>query len=204
MTDAPTMDQVMLRLEREIHRGGWDQPPQLRSIQRRGAHRLALSNPHPIPWDGETGAILAGVADQMEQETLWGRLLATATARLPGWTGFLFAYEAWTNNITPKERGGRKLADIPGSKELRGVFAVDITGGVHSVMRHRGEPAKAEGLPNLAGRIPDAMIRMVKAVAAYLPDDSGVDRKALAALRVLTDDEIEQLRVKAEAEKAAQ
>lgn len=197
------MERLMLKLEQSIHHAGWDQPPQLRHLMRRGANRVTLSRPMPVPWEGHPGLIIAGIADQMDRPTPRGELLARSTAMLPGWYGFLFASEGWMSDIDPDERDGRKLADIPGSVETRQVYAVDITGGAYFILRRRGEKPKiVTGLDALGGRVPNSLAPMVKAVAEYLPDDSGVDREALASINIVS--EVEDLRALAKKLKAEQ
>jgi hypothetical protein len=184
------MLRLMLKLEAGIHRDGWDRPPRLCSILRRG-DALSLSDPLPIPWDGSAGAVLAGLADEMDGATERGKYMAYLMAQIPGFYGMLFACEAWGNDqVGPARTRDRALADIVGSYELRGVVAADIKARVYTVSRRRGEKPRAEAITKIGGRAVDATVRIVKAVAAHLPDGSEVDREALAALKVMTADEM--------------
>lgn len=188
MTEDPTT-RLMLKLEQIIHRNGWDEPPRLYAIKRYN-NKLALSVEMPVPWQGSPAVNLQNIAARMAEGDEWGDLLARSIAMIPGFDGLLFAFEAWSNWIAPSERDGRMLADIPGSKEMRGVFVVDVRGGMHLMRRIRGEKPTAEKYDEQSGRAVHALVTMVRAIATHLPDDA-VDRKALDAIELLSDEEIE-------------
>lgn len=189
MTD-PSL-KLVLKLEQIIHRAGWDKPPRLYGIKRT-ADKLRLTTEMPVPWDGEPGAILEAVAGNMAEPTEWGDMLARGIALIDGFDGLLFAYEGWMSAEPASERDAddhRRLADIPGSKEVRGVLAADVRGRIFAVNRIRGEKPAVQEFDEVTGRAPWALVTMVKAVAAHLPDEA-VDREALANLTLLTDDEV--------------
>lgn len=182
----------MLKLEQGLHHKGWDRSPGLYSILRdRGRLRL---REHPVPWNGPPGAILEAIADQVCKPTQWGELLAFTMAAVEGFHGLLFAHEGWFNTMPPEERDNRRLADIVGSKEMRGVYAVTTEAKVYYVIRIRGEKPQLNvisGDLQLGGRVADALVRIVKAVAALMPDEA-VDRAALDALKLPTEEEADR------------
>lgn len=187
---APVID-LMLKLERDIHRDGWDQPPRLHAIKRHH-NMLSLTAPMPVNWRGNGGVILEHIAQRMAEPDEWGDLVARSLALVDGFDGMLFAYEGWANDILPSEVAGRSLADIPGSKELRGVTVYDVRGRVFIASRVRGEAPTAKEIHTMSGGVSAALLAMVRAVATHLPDEA-VDREALAAVKLLTEAEVEAL-----------
>lgn len=190
---------LMLKLEQRLHREGWDQPAALYVIVRTEDRMRLIKQPAPLHSD--PAARLKYIADVMsEPGNQLGELTAMAMAAFDGFHGLLFSHEAWQTYLSTRERGGRAAADTPGSKELRGVLAITVRAKAYYVSRIRGERPSVEEFDDLGGRVADALVRMLRAVAVHLPDGA-VDREALAALKVLNNDEMDA-RVRAAREKS--
>jgi hypothetical protein len=95
--------------------------------------------------------------------------------RRPGLLGFAFVAEAWMQTGTGgraeyeklTDGGRRRLADIPESKEIRTVMAMDTTGCSYVVNRIRGQKPELTVIPEdaeLEGRVPEALGFLMKAM----------------------------------------
>jgi hypothetical protein len=154
--NADTIGNLLLDMEARAHRQGWDGPavfavlsgdPDAEAAYRRlgallagraGAY-AAWSVLPPQAMDGypqhglyRLARNLTYAKDHPASEMLvagWGQ---------PGFIGTAFLGEGWRGDTDPEERQGRRLADIPGSVEIRFAHAADIGGGYHVVLRERG------------------------------------------------------------------
>lgn len=137
---------IARHLEGVGHRIGWDNSPPvlvyLMGLVIDGKAKALASLPFPAPDDmfaQNGGHVLANLGADMLNGSL--RPLADKIARNVGveFAGMAFAMEAWMGSMSPEEREGRRLADIPGSQEIRSVIVLDGAGRVVFCQRIRGQ-----------------------------------------------------------------
>lgn len=94
------------------------------------------------------------VAGSLSPRFADGMVAVADVLRQPGIVGVAFCCETWAHRTVGPDAqqkmeqltsaGATSLADIPGSVEQRLITGVDITGGVHFVVRERGSKPRTE------------------------------------------------------------
>jgi len=181
--DIDDLRNIALDLEKQAHEHGWDQPPVAGVFFDIGlGYRteplpafLPHFHPHPLTALRLITAALheardsrAGLAEEFDTETR--SMLA----------GVWLIHETWMNTTPREERDGRRLADIPGSKEMRGVMLVDCGGHVVYARRVRGEEPDAE-LEVRGGGIVESLAGLLLEHCWGMPDGT-YDKAALEKL----------------------
>lgn len=163
--DVQAVERLLMRIEADAHRGGWDQPPALyllfdRSHRETAEHYRCLMAPRrgPAVLCGPYGAqsmVPAAVFDGSPPVALFrlalnlthGRdvqpvAVFLAELRQPGFIGVAFLNESWTMRMTEEEHAAldpkRRYADTPGATEERNVVAIDTADVRYMVNRTRG------------------------------------------------------------------
>lgn len=167
--DAERMSRLLLRIESNAHARGWDKPAALfvvydeaqdpqaaagwaarqadfgRSV-RMGSYVARPCVPtvalQPAPHHSVFRLALNLSSDQPLADRMTGYL------RAPGFLAMAFRGEGYgLESASEEERHayghGRNLADHPGARENRFVWAVDVNGMCHHVTRWRGSDAEA-------------------------------------------------------------
>ena len=183
--DLQDVRNVALDLEAQAHKNGWDAPPVVGVFYDVGIGYRTASIPvdiaevHP-----ETRVALKALAESMRatreiRAPLNDQFTPEVRSQL---AGIWLIHEAWVSDIAPEERGGRSLADIPGSWESRGVVVIDCGGRVVYVRRTRGEDPVVEGEDvAVTGAMVEALADLLMEHCLSMPDDA-YDRKAIEAL----------------------
>ncbi len=187
---------VLVRMEQDINKRGWDQPARLWALT--AIDDGLRASPVPLP-DGSPGETLERAAAGFTA-TSAGRAVVAALARRE-FAGFVFISESWANyEMTPEQyaRESRRLADIPGSVESRDVSCVDTGGRLLGLHRKRGkEPVNnwetTDGnFSGLGGRIIDALLVMVRAIAEKMPAGTA-DLETLRNAKAFSEQQAQQL-----------
>jgi hypothetical protein len=196
--DTEAMGQLLLRLEADAHRAGWDAPAALYVLYdardlgtdrtyrqmmrwggvptRRGPY-AAISAAPPGSLDGYPQHGLFRMALNFSHSDHPATRAMLGVLRQPGFLGAAFVCEAWsreTDDQAEREAWrGKRFADMPGSMEIRTVNAADVGGADWVVRRVRGDKPKMwtsgdPGLSNVEGSVVESL-RMVVAVTADLP-----------------------------------
>lgn len=178
-------------LEAAVHQQGWDEAPVLMSMHSYDGDGVTAAIPfpvQPIEFGPDGGKALKWIGEIMRTQDVPEFFTETMKH---SFTGIAFVSEAWMNMVEPDERDGRMLADIPGSKEIRFVFAIDCAGRAYHVQRIRGERPTVEitekgiaedGAPRkLDGRVIIGLRDLVYGIARRLPLGSA-DLDAIAAI----------------------
>lgn len=198
--DREVMAEGLTALEQEINRAGWDAPPLLAIMYSKdiSRDRTALAmvpfpvQPQEIAGD-DIGGVLMHMGGRMRYE---GEAMNRALREhWEGFVGMLLVTEAWLNSeLTPDRRDGRSLADIPGSVEVRIVFAIDTAGRAFQLTRRRGRRPEMEIFDNgdeakVSGRVAIGLRDMTWALARALPLGSAdLDRIASIAAQQRPDE----------------
>ena len=196
--DPDLIGRLVLRVEADAHRGGWDAPAALyvlydttdpdtdatyRDVMapRRGApvrcHPYAGQSAVPeSAFHGNPAHALFRFALNTRGDHPMADLVL-GTIRRPGFLGLAFLYEGWMRTAKTKEErdalGAVRFADIPGSVELRSIMAADIAGNDYLVMRERGQKPELhrgddDDLNEMSGAIIESL-RSIVAKVAGLP-----------------------------------
>lgn len=199
--DKVLMGRLLTRVEQDANRNGWDNPEfpaalyvlydwhdqgteiayrDLMADRRGGPARCgpyaAQSMVPPAALYGIASHALFRMALNVSQSDHPAPAKFVELTRQPGFLGVAFLCEAWTNVMTPEEHDARddnvRLADLPDSKEMRGVYATDIGGNVYMVQRIRGEKPNlllpGDNKAKITGSIIESL-QMFVAVIADLP-----------------------------------
>lgn len=188
--DHDLMGRLVLRIESDAHRRGWDEPASIMLV-----YNHLLTDRWPIPGLGRTGSTRLGpyVALNMPRfpgigqpsHDLYRLALNLAYAgdqfpvdvllahvRRSGFLGAGMCYELWGIHQTEEElaeRGQRSLADTPGAYEGRDAMIVTVDGSLFHVHRVRGQkPRLHRGDDTYQGSVPESL-RMIVAVIAETP-----------------------------------
>lgn len=192
--DRELLGRLLLRVEADTHRGGWDQPAQLLALydwydtgteqayarimaSRRGGPlrvgRYAAQSVVPdSALDGNPVNALFRFAMNIRGNTEHPAVAYILMGlRQPGLLGLTFVSEGWMRTMASVEErkalGPVRFADMPGSIEMRNVVAVDLAGGEYAVLRERGKAPKAswdDELEALGG----AVIESLRAILAAI------------------------------------
>jgi hypothetical protein len=169
----PTRDWVttkLLDIEADVHRQGWDQPALLGVLcdipdDRPGMAILPFDNS-----DKPLGVYLYVLGKTLLQAP--ADVLKPVIAEMPNPVALVLIAEVWTTETPAEDRGGRRIADLPGNTEERTVNAVDLLGRQYFIMRQRGkEPvdALAQEGTTLDGLTPAALRNILLALTRQLP-----------------------------------
>jgi hypothetical protein len=190
------VDRLMMQIEADAHRRGWDGPPALLAVYdaSRGRPRQVVSGPSTrlrtylampcVPIDALCPAPvhalyrlalnLRHAGDHPMLQTFIGMI------GQPGFVGMAFQAEGWMRECSPEEReaiGDRRLADIPGTREQRFVIAALTDGTTRMVQRVRGGKPRAIAEPDAAewgGAVTESLRTIVAAIdGQQLPDVEG-------------------------------
>ncbi len=191
--DQALIEQMMLQVEAKIHKFGWDEPPQLFTVEALDPETLVM-RPKPIFPSGNPADFLEYMAAAF-RESSTGRALVREIARA-SFVGFLFVTASWGNyELTPEQwlTETRSMADIPGSIESRDVTCVDVAGRVMAMHRNRGEePLASFGdepvWTTLGGKVVESLLAMTIAVAEKMPAETA-DLEALRRVNVVTTEQ---------------
>lgn len=198
--DAELMGRLLLRLESDAHRQGWDGQPALfvlygnqdadtdrtyRSAMGRWDASPARCGPYSAIRFAPPGALagypqhaLFRLALNLSGSEHPNVKLLIEELRAPGFLGMAFLHEGWQRQFDDEEdeaaarRTGRRYADMPGSKEIRLVAAADIVGNDYWVDRVRGEKPKLwrSGQPSKRERIEGSIAESLRMVVAVVAD----------------------------------
>lgn len=191
--DSAQLDQLLLKIEAEVHRHGWDQPARLYVLYNtddpESTSRFAFRHWRPQRVRVRNyAAALCVPPDSLNprpNHRIYRMALNLKYAagsdpvdgflsymRTPGFLGVAFVAEGWyrptmtADEVEEYQRGNFSLADRPGAKESRTVHAEDVTGHTHWTFRSRGEPAK---LMDLEGLDPSGSVFLsLKTIAAAI------------------------------------
>jgi hypothetical protein len=195
--DADAIGRLLLLVESNAHRHGWDGMPSLMVIyDATDADTTAHYREHlPSRW-GMTARLrgyaaapcvppgaLDGVASHGlfrlalniqsgEHSELRARLLADL--RAPGFVGMALVAEGWSQRADKVDAaraayGDRSFADMPGSEEMRFVACADVAGTDYRVLRFRGSAPGLDTTPNGSHGAVAESLRVIVAVIAGLP-----------------------------------
>lgn len=190
--DPELIGRLLLQVEAEAHRRGWDGPAALYVLydgrepdthvpyqdimaSRRGAPILRL--PYAAQSVAPESAFVGNPSHALFRFALNIRsynALSEAVIgmiRRPGFLGLAFMNEAWMRTMASKEErdalGNVRFADIPGSIEIRNVMAADIAGNDYFVMRERGqEPKLHHGEDDDIKQVSGAVIESLRSIVA--------------------------------------
>lgn len=189
--DPRRIEWLMNDLELRLNRRGWDNGPATLALI---AHDSDRSRPGLLPFpprvqpvnlgDGNFYAGLRMLADAHASGDLDSMMKNVFEGEGDILCGVLAGYEAWMNAIPEQERDGRMLADIPGSKEIRQVFAIDCAGRTYSVTRVRGEKRQTVifepgDQATFGGRVVQAMADVLIAITKVVVPPGGADIEAI-------------------------
>lgn len=192
------MEALVLSLEEELAKDGWDNEPLLGIVVR--------VTPPPSP-DLDMYAVLpfpvqpADLSDQPAQSLLYigGKMNqpdappALTPRQRRNLAGVLFAGEGWQappskdDTYAELARKGVRFADVVGSKEVRFVHVIDCSGRYTSVNRARGEEPKTwvvepgEQKERVAGNVVIGLRDLLLGLGRHMRPDA-MDREAIAAL----------------------
>lgn len=178
--DADYMCKMLLKAERGIHRGGWDQDAFLATLEMPRPTVIGLRGV-PIPVLNPPGEHIEYLGQSFLTDLELGQFIAKEIG--PAFIGFALVTEAWSLAQTPEEAearwaSGRRIADIPGAQEVRNINAVDVWGRVFLVSRVRGEKPQAfggrpednpEGVTEVTGRVVQGLLNMTLGTARQMP-----------------------------------
>lgn len=178
MTELPDYSRLLLKVEADLHRRGWDQDPFLALLSEPRPGRLTLIPVSAV--QNPPGAFLLWASQRALESDEFG---PSALNDCEGeFRGYAFVCEGWSvmsDQISDEERrelrnSGRGYADHQAAKELRTIGAVDVFGRIHFVKRIRGEkPSYAHSQDgsgeDFEGRIPEALRRMALVTARAMP-----------------------------------
>lgn len=148
--DTAAVSAEIERIEAEIHKHGWDEEPELHLLYR-GAEGLESHKAFAgLRYEGGHGERLLALALELEskRDTPVGRFTLNRL-RNPNCVALVFVAEAYANfgdGMTREQmreyaagrRGALRIADRPGSVELRTVGGYDRDGNVYLYRRIRG------------------------------------------------------------------
>lgn len=172
------VNQLLLGVERKVHRDGWDQPSMLGVLDLVTPNVLALAK-MPIEIGDPAGDFINYTGQLFRADP---ELPTRTVAGVRNFFGMVFTCEGWQPRpgMTQKEhdallRAGQGYADQPGSTEVRAILAIDLYARVYAVQRTRGEKATAADLDDPAlkvgGQVAEGLRQMTLACAKLLPDN---------------------------------
>lgn len=171
MISEDEMQRMLRNFEAGIHRHGWDQPDEL-YVMLRHPHRSNLSfMPTNMAQLGgglrdKLKFLLGTFMNDRDLSANWAKPLGES------YVGLMTTSEFW-GATAEKEKDGTfvrpegKLADLPGSVEIRGVFAADIWGRLIALHRVRGE--KPDFMLEAKGVVPTLLTALVGQFGQHLP-----------------------------------
>jgi hypothetical protein len=163
--DPEVIGRLLMRIESDAHRRGWDESPDLyvlydaRDHESDSAYRNVLASRRGpavrvAPYAAQS-AVPQSALDGNPAHALFRFALnvsggehpaveyVLATLRQRGFLGLAFLHEGWTRTVASQEEraalGDVRFADIPGSVEMRFVAGYDIAGVDYVVSRARGK-----------------------------------------------------------------
>lgn len=189
--DQDHLGRLLLAVEADAHRRGWDGPPAIMVIydatdQAAAAayHQCLAQIGAPIRYRAYAARpmVPTDAVDGIASHALFrmaGNLglcpdhpavqLMIGWLRQPGFLGLAMSCESWSRVATPAEcdaLGPARFADLPGSMETRHVTSADITGQVRLVQRIRGQrPVLVARDCAWTGSIPESLRYATAAVA---------------------------------------
>jgi hypothetical protein len=189
--DAGVLDGLLLRMEANAHRGGWDGPAMIAILSgdefterayRFIGMRTYARHGNYAAWAFPTSGDVSG----WPQHALFRLALNLANAndhpqvapllevwRQPGFIGTAFMGEGWARKIPEGEpHPTQRFADLPGSIENRFVHAADVAGGYHAVFRNRGsKPVLVDESYTPGGSIYDSLRAITAVIAGQQPPE---------------------------------
>lgn len=192
--DRDLINRLLLRIESDAHRAGWDGPPALfalydaRDASTDQAYRLTMSGCGPVirchPYAAQPMAPRGGL-DGYASHAVFRMALNMKAApddprvaaligmmRRPGFLGVALLCETWARQESEEGRGALgavRFADIPGSVECRLVSAADVAGRDYMARRVRGrKPQAGEDFGSIEGSVFESL-RVIVAAIANLP-----------------------------------
>lgn len=172
---------ALLALEDEINDEGWFQPAMLLQLHLEDDELLGYQTPMTVKEPSQ----LTRVAEKFVDGSQIGDQLAGHLAAEPGFYGLALCAEAYTAEIGPAEaqqwlRSGRPFSEHPSSRRGRMLHAVDIYGRIYLLERQQGGHAQQSELQTFGGVAHDALLTMIRAVVARLPEGHGNPEAVLA------------------------
>jgi hypothetical protein len=187
--DQEALGRLLLRVEAEAHRRGWDEPAAFyvlydaRDQATDRAYRSIMSGMgsaiRVAPYAAQS-AIPAAVFDGNPAHALFRFNLNLRSNhamikvlldhfRQPGFVGVAFQVETWMRYADSKEErdalGPKRFAGLVGSIEARHVMAADIAGKDYVVQRQRGEkPVILEDIGEMEGAVVESLRAIVAAI----------------------------------------
>lgn len=181
------MVSIVAAVEAAHDKEGWDQPAVLYMVVASNNRSKLVTSPHTFqPRElgadlGEAMVIMAEVAENF----VAGEVKRMDPITQDAFAGLVLLHEGWSISPQQRERYPRRESkNVPGALELRQAVSIDCAGRMVTVTRIKGaSPETLIARPNsrekaYAGRIPEAMVRILKAYTRHAPGDS-VDRQAL-------------------------
>lgn len=191
--DPDAIGRLLLRVEADAHRRGWDQPAVLYVLydardsetDRVYRHLMGIRGPaiRVQPYAAQS-AVPGYALDGNPAHALFRFALnikgsdhpiveaVVGMMRQPGFVGMAFLYEGYARSYGTREErdaeGDVLFADMPGSVEMRGVLAADIGGIDYLVARSRGEKpvlSRAGDFEEAGGSIIESLRVIVAKVA---------------------------------------
>lgn len=175
MTDDNTK-KLMLGVERDIHRHGWDQEPMLAVLHQLTPNSISLQNTG-VQVEGNPGAFLQVIGKgHLDQEFLAHALL-TSYGKPETFYGLALISEAWGREETDQDSAARRkakkmIADTDGSYEVRLISVVDVYGRTCAIVRRRGEKPELNEQLIPAGRVFEGLANMVYSAVRLMPDNA--------------------------------
>ncbi len=189
---------TLLKLERGIHRLGWDKPSHLAVVQQNRPGTLT-AEPLPVRVQNPPGEFLEFVGQRFASGDRWSRdMTDMMVLRYPRFYGLAVVLEVWANEeLSPEQQNemaerGESLADVASSYEARTITIADVYGHTHALLRRRGHKPIVDKVDFIGGRVLEALYQMINAIAVKLPDDA-CDRETLAKMAVVSVDEAQAL-----------
>lgn len=170
--DKAIVDKLLLHAEQGIHRHGWDQAPFLATLEWIRPGALVLKST-AVEIQDPPGAFIQWLGQAHLDHPEVGQALSQDIG--DRFFGFAFVCEAWQRETTELEEAkqwqGRSFADIPGSKEVRMINAVDIYARTYGIQRIRGEKpvSWSEGPVDVTGRVMQGLANMVLGAIRQMP-----------------------------------
>jgi hypothetical protein len=135
------MKRMLLTLEAEVHKGGWDQPT-IFGLLVRGPGMLGITPFPDFPKAHPPSVIDAFTRDLVEDPAGCQRLITNN----PGIFGAILVDEGWSppadatkEQIDQARRSRLRYADMLDAREVRMVCSIDIQGTMWMITRIRGE-----------------------------------------------------------------
>jgi hypothetical protein len=167
--------ELLLKVEQQVHRAGWDQDPFLGSLHlsRPGAISLV---PFPFRIESPPGDFLAYIAQIAEANEQHAHTFVNRSDATGPTFGLAFVSEGWMHQGTPEEMKAfvaskQRISELDNKIEARSVSAIDVTGNIYFINRVRGEKPTWHHDMDVGGLIVESLRRILLAGMKTIPGE---------------------------------